>query len=241
MRGLLGFRGQRMSGKRNLSLPNMVGIINTATPRLFPTWGIGSYTLTETLWALIFCTGGGATGNVDAVTGGGTYYGGGGGAAGHSKLMLPRGTLLEWNVGNGAIPPFGGGGSSGAAGGSTTLTINGVLHGTAQGGRNPTVNSPAGRAVATGFQVNRYGGGSGEPGEFGQPQINVGGRYGGGAGGFMDMYVGATGDNSDTNTWSGGGVPRGAAIGAGGGCSTDASAACYGGDGQVLILLFRPN
>lgn len=243
MRGLLGFRGQRMSGGRNLALPNLAGVINTALPRLNPAWGISSYTLPETLWALIFCTGGGASGNVDAVTAGGNWYGGGGGAAGHSKMLLPRATKLDWSVGKGATPDFGGGGSgkAGVFGGDTTLTINGVLHGTAQGGRAPGVSAPAGRSTATGFQVNRYGGGSGEAGQNGQPQILVGAPYGGGAGGFRDMYPGATGDASDTNTFGGGGVPPTAAIGAGGGCATDNSAACYGGNGQVLILMFRPN
>jgi hypothetical protein len=146
--------------------------------------------------------------------------------------------LLEWQVGRGGTPGFGAGGASGGSGGSTMFSINGELHGSCAGGEGPS-SSSAGRRYATGFQINRYGGGSGERGEGGQPNIFSGTSYGGGAGGFMDVFPGATGDVCDTNTFGGSGIPPVAGIGAGGGCSTDSAASCYGGNGQVLILMFR--
>ncbi len=239
MRGLVGFRAQGMDGRpASPAVPQLHGVINTMLPKQVHSLGVGDYTLPENLWCYIFCWGGGASGNVAGSPQVYTPYGGGGGSAGHSKLLLPKGTLLTWDVGRGATPPYGNGGSSGNIGGDTVFKIDGVIHGTAQGGRAAS-GTLAARSTATGFQICRYGGGTNEKGEGGQTNYFTGTSRGGGAGGFIDIYGGLTGDGNDLTSTSGGGVPPVPGIGVGGGAATDGSAAIGGGHGQVLILMFR--
>ncbi len=224
MRGLTGLRGQSMGGEREAqSLPLPEVMISTSS---------GSYTAPADYIANIFAWGGGASGTSDA-----TYtHGGGGGSAGYSRLIIPAGIAITWLA---AAPRMGTTAeTSGNVGFDSIVTIDGVIM-TAQGGRMPST-SPATRSMAAGFQVNRYGGGSGEAGEFGGAAGNGSAlRGGGGAGGFRDIFLGLTGENGRGSTSSNGAqiVPG---VGAGGGANTSGSNwSTWGGPGLVLIQLYR--
>lgn len=226
MRGLIGLRGQSMSGRRDLTrATELARMINTRS---------GQITLDAEYIADVFAWGAGGTGGSSANT-----YGGGGGAAGYSRLMLPRGSRINWAS---AQPTVGGsvGSGSGNQGGATTVTVNDVTM-TAQGGRAGVNFTPAAQAVATGFQVNRYGGGTGQVGEEGGGIDSGGGiQYaGGGAGGFRDLFPGFTG-GSGWRGLTGNGAFSIPDVGGGGGANSNGSEyATWGGPGLVLILLYR--
>lgn len=226
MRGLIGLRGQSMSGRRDLTQA-------TQLARMINTRQGGALKLDEEYIADIFAWGAGGTGGSSAST-----YGGGGGAAGYSRLLLPRGSVLSWSS---SQPTVGGdvGNTSGNTGVATNITVNDVTM-TAQGGRAGST-SPAGQAIATGFQVNRYGGGTGQNGEFGGFIDSGGGvQYaGGGAGGFRDIFPGFTGGSGWRGITDNGAfyIPD---VGGGGGANSNGSQyATWGGAGSVLILLYR--
>jgi len=190
----------------------------------------GSYTTPADYLADLFAWGQGGTGNAVASN----YHGGGGAAAGYSRLLLPRGSSLGWtSLGPriGASP-----GSGGSVGGDTTITVNGVVM-TAQGGRAGSTVA-AGRALGSGFQINRYGGGTNEAGEFGGATTGAD-HSGGGAGGFRDLFLGRTGGDG-SNGVGGSGAQVIPDIGGGGGANVDGlDYSTWSGAGHVLILLYR--
>lgn len=146
-----------------------------------------TYTLPRSLLVDMFAWGAGGTGG--AALGGAT--GGGGGAAGYARMILNAGENIIWSLGADTRGTTADGSTHwGANGVDTVVTVRGRVM-TAQGGRGGrTDNVGSGRAVATGFDVNRYGGGSGERGEFGAGSYGGGLYNGGGAGGFTDMFPG---------------------------------------------------
>lgn len=189
---------------------------------------------TEDYLADIFAWGGGGAG-----TSSNTFaecLGGGGGAAGYSRLLLPTGSRIAWQAG--AARPGVAGQTSGAVGNDTTIAINGVTL-TAQGGRAPSYPTQAGQAVATGFQVNRRGGGGAFTGGEGGAGSNSEGSDGQGPGGFNDILVAPTVSVGQSATVGNGGfiLPD---FGCGGGAATNsANYSTWGGPGRVLILLWQ--
>jgi hypothetical protein len=229
-KGLAGFKGQGMLVGRT-SFPKLIATVIQDRSHEYTTPLSGSYNASEDLVADVFAYGGGAAGSAESAL----SFGGGGGAAGHSRLLLARGQTISWTVGVGGrtVGPVSG---SGWDGGDTIVRIDGVVHGIAQGGRRPN-GAPAPRSSASGFQVNRYGGGSGERGEqgiigpFGNNVI-----FGGSAGGFGDLFginsssVGNQFNNSPPNV---------APYGSGGRCGSDTGYSAYGGSGLLVCFLYR--
>lgn len=222
MRGLLGFRAQSMGGARR-SVPVLVQQVLTSAS--------GSLVTKEDCIADIFAFGAGGSGASRASG----SSGGTGGAAGYSRLALAARSLIAWNVGVGGLSAGNPGNDiAGQAGGDTTISINGVLLGTAGGGPGGLVAAPAPRSAATGFQINRYGGGSAEAGEFGGAS---GADRGGGGGGFSDMFEGVIGGaGGEASPPS---VPTSASFAGGGGAGVSQRYSGYGGSGLVVINLYR--
>lgn len=188
---------------------------------------------TEDYLADVFAWGGGASGTSSDTLA--ERLGGGGGAAGYSRLLIPAGSRVTWQAG--AAKPGVAGSTNGGVGNDTTITINGVTM-TAQGGRAPSYPTPAGQAVATGFQVNHKGGGVGAGGEGGAP-ANSEGADGQGPGGFNDIMVAPTVSRGEPATVGNGAftIPD---FGCGGGAATAAANySTWGGPGRVLILLWQ--
>lgn len=189
---------------------------------------------TEDYLADIFGWGGGGAGTSSNTLA--EQLGGGGGAAGYSRLIIPAGSRIEWQAG--AAQPGVVGMTTGAVGNDTTITVNGMTM-TAQGGRAPSYPTKAGRAVATGFQVNRKGGGGpGIGGEGGAPP-NAEDGDGQGPGGFNDFMIAPTVSLGRSATIGNGGfiLPD---FGCGGGASANsANYSTWGGPGRVLILLWQ--
>lgn len=199
----------------------LAGIINTLS---------GSFVTPADYIADVFAWGQGGTGPSLASS---PIYSGGGAAAGYSRLLLPRGSSLSWLASG---PLLGAGpGIDGQQGSATTITINGVVR-SASGG-NAGTNTPAARSTtAPGFQIARYGGGSSERGERGGEAF---GEWGGGAGGFRDIFPGLTGGSGVSGSVSSGAqvVPD---YGGGGGYMLGGSQySTWAGAGRVLILLYR--
>lgn len=203
----------------------LAGVIDTRS---------GNYTMPADYIADIFAWGQGGTGASIS----GLSAGGGGGAAGYSRLVLSRGTKVTWSAQGPLIGVLGANGNDGTA---TTVNVNGKIM-TAGGGLGGS-NVAALRSTATGFQVNRYGGGSSEDGEFGGKKF--GGSYlagnGGGAGGFRDLFPGFTGGDGAADLSGGSGGPQVVPdYGGGGGAqSTGTQYSTWAGAGRVLILLYR--
>lgn len=221
--GLRGLTGQSLAGRR-LRYPKLAQVICQSSANMAGVANTGSFTAPEDLVADIFAWGGGASG------GGADGYGGGAGAAGYSRLVIPRGRTVSWSVGNAGYSNQGGG----VAGGDTFIQVDGLTL-TAGGGR-PSGGAPAPRAYASSFQVNRYGGGSGEMGQFGAALIYSGQQFGGTSGGFSDMFGPNTGGQH--GVYSGGGAPTVAGHGAGG-RGEGGGYSGYGGSGLVLIHFQR--
>lgn len=202
----------------------LAGMINTLS---------GSYVTPADYIADVFAWGQGGTGASIS----GFSSGGGGGAAGYSRLVLPIGSKLTWSASNSLLGSIGNYGNNGA---DTVVSINGKTM-TAGGGRAGS-NVAAARSAAIGFQVNRYGGGSCEDGEFGGKRVGSGYLvgHGGGAGGFRDLLPGLTGGGGAADLSSGSGAQVIPDYGGGGGAqSTGTQYSTWGGAGRVLILLYR--
>lgn len=241
MRGLLGFRGQSMDGRRR-AYPQLAGLIVGSrsgfdqpappTPQ--------TYTLTEPLLADIFAWGTGGTGGSHATT----ATGGGGGSAGYARMLLSRGDTISWEVSPGLRGSNLAGSPSPSNGNNTIVTVGGRVM-TAQGGRAGRNDGiAAARSIATGFDVNRYGGGSGERGEQGARTYfdTTSAAYGGGAGGFEDMFPGLMQGRGMPQVSDGTqGALYPAPVGAGGGSKqgSDGNDATWSGPGLVLVLLYR--
>lgn len=180
----------------------------------------------------LFAHGAGGSG---ASVSGGAPGGGGGGAAGYSRRLLPARSLLAWTTGSGGTSVGSPGNDvAGVNGADTTVSLNGVLLGTAQGGRGGVTSGLAARSLATGFQVNRYGGGTGEAGEYGGSSGGFG--YGGGPGGFSDLFGAVVPGDGGYPTSS---IPTPAGPAAGGGAGISQRYSGYGGSGLVVINLYR--
>lgn len=192
----------------------------------------GSLSVPEDVMADLFAFGAGGGGA--SVSGFGSG-GGGGGSAGYSRLLVPARSVLSWTTGSGGTSVgYPGSDVAGVDGADTTVSLNGVLLGTAQGGRGGETSGAAARSFATGFQVNRYGGGGGEAGEFGGTS---GSSRGGGSGGFKDMFGAvASGDGGASTPPS---LPTPAPPGAGGGAGSSQRYSGYGGNGLVVVNLYR--
>lgn len=191
----------------------------------------GSLILPEDVIADIFAFGAGGGGA--SVSGFGSG-GGGGGAAGYSRRLLPARSLLAWTAGSGGTAVGSPGNDvAGVKGADTTVSLNGVLLGTAQGGRGGLTAGLAARSLATGFQVNRYGGGAGEAGEFGGTSDSA---RGGGSGGFNDMFGAVAPGNGGDPTSS---IPVPAPAAGGGGAGVSQRYSGYGGSGLVVVNLYR--
>jgi hypothetical protein len=230
--GLLGFKGQGLSVGTGATA-SLIGTIIQGRSQDSNFALTGSLVLPEDALADIFAYGAGASGTASSAF----PFGGGGGSAGYSRLMLPRGTLVSWSIGPAGISN-GPGDTDGKIGGDTTVSFDGVLYATAQGGRRPAGGSAAPRSTAMGFQHNRYGGGSGEPGE--QGRLGPSGFntvFGGGPGGFRDLFgeFASSMGNSANST-----PPAVAAYGAGGRCGSDSGYSAYGGSGLFVAFLYRP-
>lgn len=230
--------GERPLGRYPLGVSKdvnaLAGVLDIMPAGIRDTAATGSYTTTAEYIADIFGWGEGGTGASATPT----AYGGGGAAAGYSRLRLPVFTKIDWSV----APPRRGaasGGSSGSDGVDTVITLPGGVELRAQGGRRGTTAAAAGRAIATGFQVNRYGGGSGEAGEFGGGAGGAGVTNGGGAGGFRDLFPGLTGGDGYQGIGSGNGADYFPGYGGGGGAADGTNFSTWGGPGRVLILLYR--
>lgn len=228
MRGILGLRAQGMDGRKS-NIPTLAQVIRQSHAGIGVNANVGGLTLAEDLLADIFATAAGGSGGSSPTDG----RGGGGGAAGYSRLLLARGARIDWSIG------VQGGSSNGAgtAGGDLVLTVDGQTM-TAQGGRAGTAGTgvSAGRASATGFQVNRYGGGSGERGQFGVAPDSALAIDGGTSGGFSDLF------GPYTSSFSSGAAGLGpvpvASIG-GGGRGGDTGFVGYGGAPLLTIFLYR--
>lgn len=198
----------------------------------------GSLVVPEDVIADIFAYGAGGSGaSVSGGSGGGAS--GGGGAAGYSRLLIPARSVLSWTGGAGGTS-VGSPGSdvAGIIGTDATVSVDGRLIGTAQGGRAGTISGSAARSAATGFQINRYGGGAGEAGEFGGS--SAGSAYGGGPGGFSDLFGNVTTSNGGAPTGGGAGVPTSAGFGAGGGAGPGQRYSGLGGYSLIVASLYRP-
>lgn len=195
----------------------------------------GSLVVPEDVLADLFAYGAGASGA--SVPVGGGPGGGGGGAAGYSRLLIPARAVLSWTGGTGGTT-VGGTGSAvaGIDGTDATISVNGRLIGTAQGGRAGTTTGAAARSTATGFQVNRYGGGAGEAGEFGGSSSGSG--YGGGPGGFSDLFGSVIPASGGAPT-GGFGLPTSAGFGAGGGGGPFHRYSGPGGFSLIVANLYR--
>ena len=176
----------------------------------------------------------GAGGGGASVTGA-SIGGGGGGSAGYSRVLFPARAVSAWTIGRGGTSVgYPGSDVPGVNGADTTVSLSGVLLGTAQGGRGGVTSGLAARSFASGFQFNRYGGGGGEAGEFGGAS---GSARGGGGGGFSDMFGGVVpGDGGEATS---AGVPYTAALGGGGGGGVLQRYSGYGGSGLVVINMYR--
>lgn len=189
---------------------------------------------TEDYLADVFAWGGGASGTSSSTLA--ERLGGGGGAAGYSRLLLPTGSRISWQAG--AAQPGVVGQTIGVVGNDSTVTIDGVVM-TAQGGRAPSYPTHAGQAVATGFQVNRKGGGGFGTGGEGGASGNNADADGQGPGGFNDIMGAPTASPGQAATNGNGGfvLPD---FGCGGGASTNsANYSTWGGPGRVLILFWQ--
>ncbi len=195
----------------------------------------GSLVVPEDVIADIFAYGAGASG---ASVSSGVPGGGGGGAAGYSRLLIPARAVLSWTGGTGG-KSVGGTGSdvAGINGTDATISVDGRLIGTAQGGRAGTTTGAAARSTATGFQVNRYGGGAGEAGEFGGSSSGSG--YGGGPGGFSDLFGSVIPASGGAPTGGGGVPPTSAGFGAGGGGGVFQRYSGLGGFSLIVANLYR--
>lgn len=237
MRGMIGLRGQDMSGVRR-DYPRLAGMI--IGMRTAFSSNDGSYTIPEPLLADIFAWGAGGGGATGAST---IPTGGGGGSAGYTRMLLSPGDVISWTLGpsvRGVTASTSGGSNSGFNGVDTVVTVRDRVM-TAQGGRAGQPGSPAPRSFATGFDVNRYGGGSGEAGEFGAA-AQPGGGAGGSAGGFSDMFPGLIQPRGMSTAGSGQGSLYPAAPTVGGGAkesTTDGLDATWTGGGLVLVMLYR--
>ena len=198
----------------------------------------GSLVVPEDAIADIFAYGAGASG-ASVNSGSGTGAGGGGGAAGYSRLLIPARAVLSWTGGVGGTS-VGSPGSdvAGVSGTDATVSIDGRLIGTAQGGRAGMTSGSAARSSATGFQINRYGGGAGEAGEFGGS--SSGGASGGGPGGFSDLFGNVVPSSGGAPTGGGAGVPTAAGFGAGGGAGPGQRYSGIGGSSLIVANLYRP-
>lgn len=188
----------------------------------------------EDFLADVFAWGAGAAGTSSFTLA--ERLGGGGGAAGYSRLLLPAGSRIEWAAGAATLGVIGS--PSGVVGQDSTIAINGVIL-TAQGGRAPSYPSQAGQAVATGFQVNRKGGGGFGTGGEGGAAGNASDADGQGPGGFNDFMVAPTASRGQAAVAGSGAlvIPD---FGCGGGATSDGSTrSTWGGPGRVLILLWQ--
>lgn len=191
----------------------------------------GSLIVPEDCMADIFAFGSGGGGASVSGFGNG---GGGGGAAGYSRLLVPARSALSWIAGSGGTSVGSPGNDvAGINGADTTVSLNGALIGTAQGGRGGVTSGAAARSFATGFQVNRYGGGAGEAGEFGGTS---GSSSGGGSGGFNDMFGAVAPGNGGNPTSS---IPISAPTAGGGGAGVSQRYSGYGGSGLVVVNLYQ--
>jgi len=198
-----------------------------------------TYTLTRSLLVDLFAWGAGGTGGAVLTN----ATGGGGGAAGYSRMMLNAGETISWSLGP-AVRGTTADGSPhfGSNGVDTVVTVRDRVM-TAQGGRlGRSDGIGSGRAIATGFDVNRYGGGSGERGEFGANSYG-GIQSGGGAGGFMDMFPGlmqAKGMGYASDGSQGALYPAPPGVGGGAKLSTaDGNDGTWAGGGFFLAMMYE--
>lgn len=209
-RGILGFVGQGMDGRKKQLEPSIIAFVDTTAS--------SSLTVPENCYALIALWGAGKAGGVPA--------GGDGGDAVFSRIRVQAGWIISWAVGAGGVNPNG-------AGGDTTVSLPGATYrakggGSAAASQGPYV-SPGGKGGAANVNggAGADGGGAG-----GAATADAGG--GGGSGGLRskiaDFQTGGAGDVGDTSV--GGQAPGGGGGGNGlGGMGTNGAA------GRVMIEL----
>lgn len=206
------------------------GAFDTNTP---------SFTFAEPLVVDLFAWGAGATGGAHATL----MTGGGGPAGGYARLLANPGDALSWTMGIDTRGAIGSGGGVGGANGMDTVVTFGNRVMTAQGGRAGRVDGAgATRAFATGFDVNRYGGGSGERGEYGATPYS-GMREAGTAAGFSDLFPGyqQVRGNQYTSDGSQGALYPAPPTSSGGGhgSGTDGNDGTWAGGGLLIALMYR--
>lgn len=199
-----------------------------------------SYVVQRAVIADLFAWGAGGTGGVHLTNG----TGGGGGAGGYARIQLNPGDVITWSLGPSVRGATASGSSSfGSNGVDTVVTVRGRVM-TAQGGRRGRDDAVgSGRAIATGFDVNRYGGGSGERGEFGAASYLNAIQSGGGPGGFTDMFPGLMQANGMPYMADGSqGALYPAPPGTGGGAklsTTDGNDGTWAGGGFFLAMMYQ--
>lgn len=202
MLGLLGFRGQSMSGQRTGLQGTLIGCILASNGQS------GSITAPADCTAIIIPTGSGGYGQNSNGIGGG-----GGGGAAYKEYALSRGQILTYAAAATQATPDTDGNDS-----TVTLPTGLIVRGA--GGKKAAAAVGGAGGIGSNGDINRSGGdggAGGTPGTVGQnatPGGGLGGdpvaanRGGGGGGaGFSDMITGITVDNGAT-TLIGGGVGR---------------------------------
>lgn len=226
MKGMVGRIPQGMAARKAQPALEVIEVLEANS-------GTGTVTAPRTCVAMVYAWGGGAAGG-----GNGGNDGGGGAAAGYIAVRLARGQSIAYSVGAGGAGPN----ALGVAGGDTTITLPDGRVCVAQGGQLAGV-----KALARGFDLNRYGGGggvapageAGQDGQFG----GLGGATagdsggGGGAGGFSDKDIGLVGGAGTIGEQSA--TPANAPGGGAGAYNAVGLYGANGAAGRVLIYMVR--